>query len=108
MITLMWRNVVWMMVTFSCAGLSQTDLSQADHSPEWTAAQSGWVYVLDVGDGPDGQVLLVDPATGIVRGSISTGYHPNLGICPDGARLFVTDGPQSTGSLSIFDVATGR
>jgi DNA-binding beta-propeller fold protein YncE len=86
------------MLLVSCAlGFAQT----------WTAPQKGWLYVLDVG-GVSGQVLLVDPASGTVKGTIQTNYHPNFGLCPDGSRLYISDGSQSSGFLSIFDVQTGQ
>jgi YVTN family beta-propeller protein len=75
---------------------------------QWTPPQAGWVYVLDVGTAKGGQVLLVDPTSGRVKGTIQTGYHPNFGFCSDGARLYISDGPQSAGNLSIYDTQTGR
>jgi DNA-binding beta-propeller fold protein YncE len=74
----------------------------------WSAPQSGWLYVLDEGTPAAGQVLLVDPAEGAVKGALPTGYHPNFGMCGDGSRLFVTDGTQAYGYLSLYDTATGK
>lgn len=76
---------------------------------EWTAPESGWLYVLVV-DAPNGggRVLLVDPSAGIVKGILPTAYHPDFGLSRDGARLYVLDGPQSSGDLSIIDTRTGR
>jgi len=65
--------------------------------------------VLDVGNAElGGKILLVDPVEGAVKGSIAVGYHPNYGICSSASRLYVEDGPQSSGFLSIFDTQTGK
>jgi DNA-binding beta-propeller fold protein YncE len=64
------------------------------------------LYVLDVG-GAEGSVLLIDPVEGTIRGRLPTAYHPNFGMCSDGSRLYVLDGPQSSGFLSIVETKTG-
>jgi DNA-binding beta-propeller fold protein YncE len=73
---------------------------------QWTEPQHGWLYVLDVG-GTEGNVLLIDPVQGTVKGRLPTAYHPNFGMCNDGSRLYVLDGPQSSGFLSIVETKTG-
>lgn len=76
---------------------------------QWTAAQRGWLYVLDVEDGNGhGRVLLIDPSQTTPRGTFVTDYHPDFGVCPDGSRLYVVDGTQSSGSLSIIDTQSGK
>ncbi len=73
---------------------------------QWTEPQHGWLYVLDVG-GAEGSVLLIDPVGGTIKGRLPTAYHPNFGMCNDGSRLYVLDGPQSSGFLSIVETKTG-
>jgi DNA-binding beta-propeller fold protein YncE len=75
---------------------------------QWTTPQRGWLYVLDVGGTDGGKVLLVDPSEGIIKGVLPTGYHPNFGMCPDGSHIYILDGSQSSGHLSIFETGTGK
>jgi YVTN family beta-propeller protein len=74
----------------------------------WTAPQPGWLYVLDSGPGRHGSILLVDPSDGSIKGTLLTDYRPNIGFCPDGSRLYLTDGLQSSAFLSIFDTQTAK
>ena len=89
--------------------LIATFLSLSAAAQQWTAAQRGWLYILDVEDGNGhGRILLIDPTQSALKGTLVTDYHPDFGICPDGARLYVMGGPQSSGSLSVFDTQSGK
>lgn len=73
----------------------------------WTRPQAGWLYVLDTNDLREAaSVLLVDPATGVVKGRIPTGYAPDMALSPDGTRLYVASQRQG-GRLDVIDTATG-
>ncbi len=89
----------WVIVLWIISGIASAQ--------QWTPARAGWLYVLDVG-GTSGQVLLIDPDTGLVEGSIKTGYHPSIGVCGDGSQLYFVSGSQSAGTLSLIDGTTGN
>ena len=89
---------------FLIAALSSRAIGQ-----DWITPQPGWLYVLDAENGGGGgNIFLVHPEAGLVRGSLTTDYHPIFGLCPDGSRLYVVDGPQALGALCVFDTKTGR
>jgi hypothetical protein len=78
----------------------------------WVKPESGWLYLLDpkpnVG-GPGGRVWLIDPGTGIVKGSIRTGDSADFALAPDGTRLYVASLTQGDASaLAVIDTAEGR
>src|ERR1039457_5208027 len=84
-------------------------LASTSVAQQWSAPKSGWLYVLDVGSAEKGgNIFLVDPREGEIKGALSTAYHPNFGLSPDGSRLYVIDGPQSSGNLSTFDTQSGK
>ena len=83
-------------------------------SNDWSAPQSGWLYVLDpeIGDG-ESVVWLVDPDEGI-KGRIKAGDAPFFALSPDGTRLYVSStqpGPPGSGVYSDelweIDTASG-
>ncbi|MGI9075231.1 MAG: YncE family protein [Bryobacteraceae bacterium] len=74
----------------------------------WTKPEHGWLLVLDTNEfGDEGQILLVDPQAGLIRGKISTGVRPDFALSRDGTRLYVTAGNAGMGSLSVYDTSTG-
>jgi hypothetical protein len=76
---------------------------------QWASPQRGWLYVLDVGGASgEGRVLLVDPVQGAIKGTLPTGYHPDFGTCSDGSRIYVVDGAQFSGFLTMFESQSGR
>ena len=84
-------------------------LASTSVAQQWSAPKPGWLYVLDVGGAEKGgNIFLVDPREGEIKGALSTAYHPNFGLSPDGSRLYVIDGPQSSGNLSTFDTQSGK
>jgi hypothetical protein len=91
-------------IVFVAGCLAQHCLAQ-----QWKTPKSGWLYVLDIGmAGTGGNIFLVDPSDGSIKGKLATGYHPNFGMCPNGLSLYVTDGSQAAGTLRIIDTQTGE
>ncbi len=74
----------------------------------WQKPRSGWLYVLDpeAGSAESSQVLLVDPERGDIKGVIRAGYDPDMGLSPDGTRLYITSG--APGLLSVVDTVNGK
>jgi YVTN family beta-propeller protein len=58
-----------------------------------------------VSTGRSRAVVLVDPATGAITGSIDAGERPwGIAVSPDGTRLYTANGPSN--DVSVIDVAT--
>lgn len=76
----------------------------------WEPPLPGWLLVVD-GD-PDydeaspWRVLLVEPATGELRGRIETGYWPHIALSPDGQTVYLTSAvPGNLAALRSSDLA---
>jgi YVTN family beta-propeller protein len=77
----------------------------------WAKPQAGWLYVLDsqpIRHSLSGRVWLLDPESGRVAGTISTGADPDFALSPDGSRLFVASrGDDQQSNLAEIDTASG-
>lgn len=70
--------------------------------------QPGWLYVLDVlRSSTQSQILVVDPATQRVMGSIYAGAGPDMALSPDGTRLYVASSRGAGSELAAIDTRTG-
>jgi hypothetical protein len=70
------------------------------------------LYVLDTNAGGlNAQVLLIDTSTGAVIKSYGTGFHPDMALSPDGARLYIASTRGRCGSprslLETYDASSG-
>jgi len=75
----------------------------------WQLPQKSWLYVLDADASADeGHVLLVDPDTAAVKGTITVGMEPDLTASPDGSRIFVVSGSSAQGKVVMYDARTGH
>jgi DNA-binding beta-propeller fold protein YncE len=70
-----------------------------------------WIYVVDPMHGAEkGQILLLDPATGLIQRTVETGHHPDAAISNDGTRLYISTGGHldvRDGWFSVFRTADG-
>jgi DNA-binding beta-propeller fold protein YncE len=70
---------------------------------DWARPQSGWLYVVDSnGNDKHGKIFLIDPVAGSIRGSIQTGYDPDIAVSKDGSKLFLVQNHE----LLILDATT--
>jgi DNA-binding beta-propeller fold protein YncE len=82
--------------------------SPARQSTNWTAPQHGWLYVIDTNKSAvSATIYLVDPGSGTIRGSITTGYLSWAALSPDGSRLYIASVHSGQGSIAAIDTFTG-
>ncbi len=100
-----------MAAVFTTALSPAADRSLRIEVQRWTAARSGWLYVLDASL-PAPRVLLIDPARATIAGVIRVGGDPDLAISPQGDRLYVAAGVECPGGycrqIAIIDTTTGQ
>lgn len=76
-------------------------------------AQTGLLYVLDVGDRFHTQILLVDTSQNSVLRTFSAGIEPDMALSPDGGRLYVASrhvdpqGHISGSFIDTYDTSSG-
>jgi DNA-binding beta-propeller fold protein YncE len=76
----------------------------------WSKPKTGWLYILDPqseANRPGSRVWLMDPATGMVMGSIRAGRQADMVLSPNGARLYVVSGERETGELAVIETSSG-
>ncbi len=100
------------MAVFTTALSPAADRSLRIEVQHWTAARSGWLYVLDASLLAP-RVLLIDPARATIAGVIRVGGDPDLAISPQGDRLYVAAGVECPGGgycrqIAIIDTSTGQ
>jgi DNA-binding beta-propeller fold protein YncE len=78
----------------------------------WAKPEQDWLYVLDpqpIKHGLSGRVWLLDPDSGKIAGTISTGADPDFALSPDGSRLFVASrGDDQQSNLAEIDTSNGK
>lgn len=77
----------------------------AQSSRSGMPAQSGWLYVVDATNGAtSASILVVDPDTLQVTGSVPTGYRPDIALSRDGTRLYLAHSLPGPGQDTLREV----
>src|SRR6266853_540177 len=96
----LYEGVKYLGMTLVIAVFAVGTLLVWSHGPQAAGGEkprSGWLYVVDSKKGrAEAQILLVDPAKGLVVKTFRTDMEPDITLSPDGTRLYVastyTDG----------------
>lgn len=75
----------------------------------WQTPKPGWLHVLDpANSGSESRVILVEPQTGEVRGTIKAGHDPAIAMSRSGDRLFVSSLENDEMLLGVYSSQSGE